>query len=164
MRGRVEIFEGQEHDVLSRYYQALRSYRSDYIVRVTGDCYYLPSHTIARHIKRVLKHPADYVNNVLERCIPEGFDCELISQQLLVWLHENAKTASEREHVTSLIPKKIEEGVFPQKFKICTATDQLDFSHLKTSIDTAEDYERACQEFETRKKKYENSIRIGSVF
>jgi spore coat polysaccharide biosynthesis protein SpsF len=165
MKSKVEIFEGPEDDVLKRYVDAGKAYRADYMVRVTGDCFYIPSHTISRHVKRIVRRHCDYVNNILQRCQPEGWDCEVLSSQLLHWLDENALSPEDREHVTSFIPKAINFHCFPKnRFSISTATDHYDFSHVKTSIDTQEDYDRACLEFETRKSKYENSLKIGSVF
>ena len=165
MKSKVEIFEGDEDDVLKRYIDAAKTYRADYVVRVTGDCFYIPSHTISRHIKRVVRRHCDYVNNILQRCQPEGWDCEVLSTALLDWLHENARSKEDREHVTSYIPKAIESGCFPKnRFLISTATDHYDFSDIKTSIDTQEDYDRACREFEVRKLKYEKSLKLGTVF
>ena len=165
MKAKVEIFEGEENDVLKRYLDAAKAYRADYMVRVTGDCYYLPSHTVSRHIKRIVRRHCDYVNNILQRCQPEGWDCEVLSTSLLHWLDDNARTPEDREHVTTFLPKAMKNGCFPKiRFSISTATDHFDLSHIKTSIDTQEDYDRAVLEFETRKQKYENSLKIGSVF
>ena len=33
-----DVFRGSEDDVLARYYHAAKKYRSDIIVRITGDC------------------------------------------------------------------------------------------------------------------------------
>jgi spore coat polysaccharide biosynthesis protein SpsF len=165
MKSKVEIFEGSEHDVLRRYIDAAKAYRADYMVRVTGDCFYIPSHTVSRHVKRIVRRHCDYVNNILQRCQPEGWDCEVMSSQLLSWLDDNATTDEDREHVTTFIPKAMKAGCFPKtRFTVSTATDHFDLSHIKTSIDTQEDYDRACLEFETRKQKYDNSLKIGSVF
>lgn len=37
---KVTVFEGPEHDVLTRYVEAARSLNVDYMVRVTADCPY----------------------------------------------------------------------------------------------------------------------------
>jgi spore coat polysaccharide biosynthesis protein SpsF len=165
MKNQVMIFEGDEDDVLGRYAGAAKLYRADYIVRITGDCFYIPSHTISRHVKRILRRPADYVNNVLFRCQPEGWDCEVLSHELLRWLADNAVDADDREHVTTYIRKSLENGTFPRDlFRIATATDHFDFSAVKTSIDTFDDYLAALAEFDERKKKNEECLKIGSLF
>ena len=165
MKNRVLVFEGEENDVLDRYAKAASLYRADYIVRITGDCFYIPSHTVSRHVKRILRRPADYVNNVLHRCQPEGWDCEVLSRELLNWLDENAQGDDDREHVTTYIRKAIENGSFPRElFNVATATDHFDFSGVKTSIDTFDDYLAALAEYDLRKKKNEKCLEIGSLF
>jgi len=159
------IYEGSENDVLSRYVLACNSTKDiTHIVRITGDCLYIPSHVISRHIKYALKKKADYCTNVLERCNPEGWDCEVLSTRLVHWLDENAVEGRDREHVTSLIPTAIKGGFFPPRFKVCNSTDSIDLSHIKTSIDTPEDLDRACIEFQTRRDKNATVRKYGEVF
>ena len=105
MKKKIDIIEGPENDVISRYMKALESTDSDYVVRVTGDCLYIPSHVISRHIKYAIQKESDYCNNILQRCNPEGWDTEVISKRLLLWLNENATTPEDREHVTTFIPR-----------------------------------------------------------
>lgn len=159
------VIEGSENDVLSRYVKAVNSTKGiSHIVRVTGDCLYLPPHVISRHVKYALKKDADYCTNILERCNPEGWDCEVISTRLITWLDQNATEGFDREHVTTLIPRAIEEGLFPERFTVYNSSDSIDLSHLKTSIDTPEDFDRAVIEFETRRQKNERVRKYGEVF
>ncbi len=165
MKNKIDIIEGPENDVITRYVKAVNSSEYDYVVRITGDCLYITNHAISRHIKYALqREDADYVNNVLQRCNPEGWDTEVISRRLLDWLDQNATTGEDREHVTTYIPKAIQGGYFPKRFKIYTSKDHIDLSHIKTSIDTPEDYELALQEFEIRKQKIAECRKFGEVF
>jgi len=83
---------------------------------------------------------------------------------LLDYLDENAASGYHREHVTSLIPEQIKAGAFPSKFKISSSKEQIDLSDVKTSIDTAEEYDRAVMEFNDRKEKQIAALRFGQVF
>ena len=164
MKKKIDIIEGPENDVISRYVKGLNTTDSDYVVRITGDCLYIPSHVISRHIKYAIQKESDYCNNILQRCNPEGWDTEVISKRLLHWLDENATSAQDREHVTTYIPKALDGRYFPNRFKIHTSKDHIDLSHIKTSIDTLEDYERAVMEFAARSQKSEYCRRYGEVF
>ena len=164
MRNKVDIIQGPELDVLARYAIALQKTSSDYIVRITGDCLYIPSHTISRHVKYALQRNSDYCNNILQRVNPEGWDTEVISKKLLGWLEDNALDATYREHVTNFIPHALKNDIFPARFKIHTSTDTIDMSDKSTSIDTLEQYQAACAEFERRREKLEYCKRYGEVF
>ena len=164
MRKKIDIIEGPENDVIGRYIKALNTTESDYIVRITGDCLYIPSHVISRHIKYAIQKESDYCNNVLQRCNPEGWDTEVISKRLLNWLDINATEPADREHVTTYIPKAMYGGYFPKRFKVHTSRDHIDLSHVKTSIDTRDDYDNAVQEFRIRAEKSEECKRFGDVF
>ena len=164
MKNKVDIIEGPELDVLSRYAVAMELTKSDYIVRITGDCLYIPSHTISRHVKYALQRNSDYCNNILQRTNPEGWDTEVISRKLFHWLEDNARDKLHREHVTNFIPHALKTDIFPVRFKIHTSTDHIDMSDKITSIDTLEQYKDACKEFERRREKIEYCKRYGEVF
>lgn len=136
----VQIIEGPEHDVLSRYKQCLDFFESDYIVRITGDCPMLPGHVITKCINVATMNGCDYVSNVDERLRLsfDGMDCEVISRRLMNYLHENAKTAFDREHVTT----HVRSDELPKHFSTAHIIGYHDLSGLKLSVDTEEDLER----------------------
>jgi spore coat polysaccharide biosynthesis protein SpsF (cytidylyltransferase family) len=164
MKDKIEIITGPENDVITRYIKAANSFRADYVVRITGDCLYIPAHNISRHIKRALKTKADYTNNILERVHPEGWDTEVLSKRLLDYLDMRSTSGHDREHVTTLIRRELDNEEFPKHFKVHNAKDQIDFSHVKTSIDTLEDYQRALADFKKRELARERTERYGKVF
>ena len=144
-QNKVPILEGDPLDVLSRYKSAMDCFRADYVVRVTADCEAIKSHIIIKHVKTAMLRGRDYVTNTHYRTFKEGWDCEVISKRLLLWLDENAKTDYDREHVTTLIAQ---ENPFPffneiGKKSISHIMDTYDDSKVKTSIDTQEDLDRA---------------------
>jgi spore coat polysaccharide biosynthesis protein SpsF len=142
-RHRVHCMEGDERDVLSRYLALLQAKGSDYLVRITGDCPFIPSHIITKHITAAVNHSLDYLSNVDERyrTAPDGWDCEVISRRALEWLRDNAQSPSEREHVTTRIRPDC-----PTWMKLGFIVDHVDLSHLKFSVDSFEDYERVKEE------------------
>jgi spore coat polysaccharide biosynthesis protein SpsF len=145
-RKRVNVIEGDEHDVLSRYQKMAETHEADYIVRITADCPRIPEFIISKHIMIALKNHYDYFSNVHEglRTAPDGFDCEVISRKALEWLSDNAKEPYDREHVTPLIRNK------PQAWMtrgLCVGNNDL--HHLKLSVDTREDFEAAARDQES---------------
>lgn len=133
----VKIFRGSEDDVLSRYYFAAKKYNADVIVRITSDCPLIdPAVTesvIDYYLKNVYKF--DYVSNTLERTYPRGLDTEVFSFKSLEKAFAEAILERDREHVTTYIWKN------PDVFKLGCYKNDKDYSHLRWTLDTSEDYE-----------------------
>lgn len=148
----MPIIEGSEDNVLSRYFNAqiLSGYKYDYIVRVTGDCPFLPMPIIKHHIETAIAYKYDYLSNVDEECrtSADGHDCEVISKKAFMWLNKHAK-GKDREHVTTLIRKK-DHG-----FKMGIFMNWIDCSSIKLSVDTVEDLKNCEKYRENLKKKAE---------
>lgn len=173
--GMVDVVEGDEKDVLSRFVQAADQFDAEYIVRVTGDCVRIQTHIISRHIKAALIKDRDYVTNTWYRTYQEGWDCEVISRRLLDWLDKNATNPKDREHVTSLIgPTR----VFPfadsdGKKNVCHILNPDDESEktcphcqkafqVKTSVDTDAEFDAAEQAI-LRAKRIKNDARRNGI-
>jgi len=160
----LNILEGDEQDVLSRYIAAYKEYKPDYIVRITGDCPFVSSFNITGHIFKALDCRLDYLSNVDEeyRTELDGKDIEIFSSKAMEWLIENAKTDDEKEHVTVKIrkekPSSLKRGHF-----LC----RLDLSDIKLSIDTANELEDAnsrIHSFYEKKVKAEKDVGFENVF
>jgi spore coat polysaccharide biosynthesis protein SpsF (cytidylyltransferase family) len=149
-RSRVPVYEGDEHDVLSRYVAVTREMKADIVVRITADCLFIPPHHIAKHVKAALIKGRDYTTNTHHRTHKEGWDCEVLSGRLVEWLNENATTSYDREHVTTLIGKgKPFPFIFDDgKPSVCHVINFCDESEAKTSIDTLEEFEHAEKLFQ----------------
>ena len=144
-KNQIPTLTGNEKDVLSRYVKAAKDLGADYTVRITADCIHHETHLIAKHIKTALIKERDYTTNILHRTFKEGLDVEVVSKRLLEWLDENAKSAEDREHVTTLIgPGKpfpfLDEYSSPN---IAHIIQKFDESKIKTSIDTREDFDNS---------------------
>jgi spore coat polysaccharide biosynthesis protein SpsF (cytidylyltransferase family) len=134
----ITIFQGPEHDVLRRYYDAMCAMDPDYIVRITADCPMLPAFVTTKHILSATKHNFDYVTNTREemRTCPDGHDVEVISKRLMQWAHQAATSDYDREHVTSVIKERL-----PSWARDANIIGYTDNSHLKISVDTQNDLE-----------------------
>ena len=102
---RVDILEGPEHDVLSRYAMLLGKYAPDFVVRITGDCPFIPHAIIAYMTGIAVKNRYDYFSNADERFRTsiDGSDCEIFSKRMLEYANESARKNYDREHVTTFM-------------------------------------------------------------
>ncbi|MAH48274.1 hypothetical protein CMI37_20790 [Candidatus Pacearchaeota archaeon] len=158
---KIAVIEGDESDVLSRYIEAHNRYKPDYVVRITGDCPWITSHIISKIVRAGIIRGSDYTSNVLIRTFMEGLDCEMLSNRLLLWLHDNASTPFEREHVTIKFLKDLASNHKPD-FKIHTVLAEYDYSQMKTSIDTKDEYLDALKNLQELENKKKQAIEIGT--
>lgn len=148
--GKLDVIEGSESDVLSRYVAMSDKHNPDYIVRITSDCPMVPPWLITKHITIAVMGNLDYLSNVDERCrtAPDGFDCEVISRRLLEHTHIAAKEGRDREHVTTWI-----RANFPDWAHRGFTINHVDQSGLKWSVDNQEDLERVRFEMDQIESK-----------
>jgi len=101
----VPSVRGSVEDVLDRFYQALRHFRADVVVRVTADCPLLDPEVSGRVVAEYLAHrgEVDYVSNVEPPTYPDGLDTEVLSAAALERAWREARLPSDREHVTTYI-------------------------------------------------------------
>tara|TARA_B100000686_G_scaffold142681_1_gene150135 strand:- start:122 stop:859 length:738 start_codon:yes stop_codon:yes gene_type:complete len=144
----VRVFRGSETDVLSRFIEAAKMSRADYIVRICGDNPLIAPEEIDRLIefyKNTLKKengPENiYAFNLaseLGNQYPDGFGAEILSISLLKKISSLDDQLSSREHVTKYILDH------PEQFRIRTfaAPKEIAYPSVKLDVDTKEDFEK----------------------
>lgn len=152
------VIEGNEHDVLSRYFLLQEKVKSDYMVRLTADCPLVPPFIIFKCVNTAIKNSFDYFSNTGDidadfRTSIDGHDVEVLSAKALTWLNENAKDKSDREHVTSFIRR----ADAPNYFKKGILIGHNDLSHVKLSLDDKNDFEAILKEYD----KLESKIKLA---
>jgi len=139
-------------DVFYRYEKMFNLHKPNYIVRLTGDCPFIPSALINKAINCAVHHDLDYISNVdpRYRTMPDGFDVECISDEAFLWLSQNVDsgTKEDREHVTTYLRK-----ISPSWMRIATITGSFDQYDLKYSIDTKEDFDDLEKRFNFKVQK-----------
>lgn len=134
------IIPGDESDVFSRYEAFYRKTNAHYIMRVTADCPVWNPWLAAQLFLSAMEHHADYAHIQTPDDYPDGFDVEIIREDLMQTLinypykHEGIK-----EHVT--ISLKGSEGPKPQCLYRLPPVKEFS-SYPKLSVDTPEDLER----------------------
>ncbi len=130
----VNYFQGSTSDVLDRFYQASKSSRPDYIVRLTSDCPLIDPELIDDIINFSLKNKKDYVSNTLIEAFPDGQDVEVIKWSAFEKAWEKAKSKFDREHVTPFI-KNHSSFMGGQLFSSLNYSCENDFNHIRMTID-----------------------------
>ena len=140
LNNNIEVFQGSELNVLNRYYETAKYYKSDIIVRVTSDCPLVDITFIDMMIDYYLKSDLKYLGPKYfgNHKFPDGFNGEIFSFDVLEEANNNANEY-QKEHVTTYIIEKYkkEEFTYPilyQKYR------NIHFSNLHLSLDTEGDY------------------------
>lgn len=131
----LECFRGSENDLLDRYYQCAKKYKTDVVVRITPDDPFVDYRVIDRAVQIFNDNQVDFVTNHFDPTYPEGLDVEVYSFQALEKSWKEAKLLSEREHVFPYIQNN------QNQFKIINFVQDKDYSHLRWTIDYECDYE-----------------------
>jgi spore coat polysaccharide biosynthesis protein SpsF (cytidylyltransferase family) len=134
---------GSEEDVLDRYMRAAETAGADIIVRVTSDCPVIPPEMIDAVVAQRNTHALAYASNVTPDTWPLGYACEAFTMKALRFHAKNTWDRETREHVTTPL-RRAAAGV-PYANVPCPYGD---YSHLRWTLDTIEDYVRIFRIFE----------------
>ena len=131
----IQIFCGNEDNVLKRYYDSALKYKCDPIIRVTADNPFTSVSGIIKALSVFQKHKADLT--YLEG-LPYGTGCEVISFKALKTSYINAKDNFEKEHLTQYIYRNA------SKFNIkkSKAPKELTCPDLRLTVDNQIDFKR----------------------
>jgi spore coat polysaccharide biosynthesis protein SpsF (cytidylyltransferase family) len=128
-----DCFRGDLSDVLGRYANAAHKFNADVVVRLTADCPLMDAELIDRAIITLNTGNFDYVSNVDPPTFPDGLDVEAMTGDALRKMHEFAKDASDREHVTPYIRRN--KSIFRQ----ANFQSSIDLSALRWTVDHDDD-------------------------
>ena len=129
---------GSEQDVLDRYYQAATAHDAEAVVRITSDCPLIEPAVVDRVVDEFLQRQPQlsYASNVIpRRTYPRGLDTEVFTFAALERAWREDKREAYREHVTPYIYNN------PELFSVHCVEHEEDLSHLRWTVDTAEDME-----------------------
>ena len=132
----VNIFgwQGEEWDVLSRFAAFAESRPAvSALIRVTGDCPFIERDTIHAIGSIVTGGVADFAttNPDFGEPVIDGYDCEAFTRELLLEAHANAKSRSDREHVTPWMRRNAKRPWLAHR--------KTDGTRHRWTLDTADD-------------------------
>jgi spore coat polysaccharide biosynthesis protein SpsF (cytidylyltransferase family) len=149
-KNHIPFFEGSEKDVLSRYYDAAKTFGFAWVARITGDCPLIDPAIIAFIIRLGQSYVLDFASNCTKECT-DGQEAEFMSFRLLEHTNKSAKIKADREHVTTYIKKN--EKALEKNFSFGSYTDSRPIGP-KMSVDSPEDLERVrAMYFEMKNRK-----------
>jgi len=103
----INVFRGDENDVIKRFVEASNAENIEYVVRITGDCPFVDGDTLDYCIEQCDKYDFDLATT--KTYFPTGIDFEIYKASVMQHLHETLLTIEEREHLTLPIYNRAKE-------------------------------------------------------
>jgi spore coat polysaccharide biosynthesis protein SpsF len=144
----IACFRGSELDVLARYAECARLWQLCHIVRLTADNPFTDVEELDRLIELHLSGKTDYSNSLGQ--LPIGVGAEIFSRPALERSAREGHAPHHREHVDEYILEN------PDEFS-CAALEVSKHKcspSLRLTVDTQEDYDRACRLAERARDKW----------
>ena len=136
---KINFFQGDVNDVLSRYNNIVKISNADYIVRITADCPLIDSKIIDKAIKLIRVKKFDYLSNTLNRTYPDGIDVEVFSKKALKKTYKYALHPFLKEHVTPYMHGLVPKGIKSGNFYIGEFSNKVNYEKYRFTLDRKED-------------------------
>lgn len=133
-KNKIKYFRGNLRNVYLRYFQAIKKFKLDAFVRITGDSPLIDYNIINKAIKKFLKEKPDIITNVFPRTFPIGQSVEVINSKIFLSNYKNILKSNEKEHITKYFYKNSED------FKIINFKNKKNESKKNLSINTRKDF------------------------
>jgi len=128
---KIDCYRGDENNVLSRFYEIVKKYSFDYVIRFTADNPIVDEVLLKEFINNFIAQDLDYSYS---QNLPLGSNFEMMKANQIIVAHENTKDFYEKEHVTPYI-KRHAKNKEDYKFK------KIEFNNeLRLTIDYPSDY------------------------
>ena len=124
----AEIYEGNENNVLDRFYKTAIKYKPNIIVRITADCPIIDAKIIDKLISKAEKNNFDYISNVYPPSFPDGLDVSVFPFKTLEKTWKRAKSKYDKEHVVTYMQKN-------KKFKKYNLLNSKNLSSIRLTVD-----------------------------
>lgn len=139
----IDCYAGSEDDVLDRFHRIAEKTQATTVLRLTADCPLADPDLIGRLITAYHIGNYDFMSTAAgagasrdkQPRFPDGLDCEVMRAAVLNRAWCGATKPLDREHVTPYVWRN------PQFFKIGKLSPKYDLSHLRFTVDRAEDFE-----------------------
>jgi spore coat polysaccharide biosynthesis protein SpsF len=136
-----DLFVGNEHDVLDRFYQAALRYGATNVLRITGDCPLVDPDLVSTLYDYFLKESLDHAGLLTgagaafttENRFPDGLDAEWMKFSALKQAAELSTLLLDREHVTSYLWRNT------NGFKSAGLAAEENFSDIRVTVDNPQD-------------------------
>lgn len=141
----IKCFRGSEADVLGRVTEAIKFFKTDIVVQITGDNPLVDKKITEELISFFLKNYKNYdficndagiYNSKFKIEYPMGLNTKVFKSSILIDVEKNTNNAVDREHVVNYILKN------PNQFKILSykAPQELCRQDIRLTLDYLEDF------------------------
>lgn len=137
LQNNIEIFRGDENDVLDRHYQCALKYEADIVAKIPSDCPLIDARIIDKVFEFFFSNHFEFVSNLHPASYPDGNDVEIFTISALEKANAEASKKLEREHTTPYFWEN------PHLFKIGNVTWEkgIDYSMShRFTLDYIEDF------------------------
>ena len=157
----IECFRGSEDNVLERYYLCAQKYNFNNIVRLTGDNLCTDIEELDNLITLHIDSKANYSHSF--GSLPIGVGAEIFTFDALEKSYYSGTKENHKEHVNEYIQEH------PELFNISVLSvpEYKKMPELRLTVDTNEDYQRACFIIENSADRYistERAIELCTHF
>lgn len=126
----VQVFRGDEDNVLDRFALAMQNFpSSDIVIRITGDCPLIDANLIDEMLVEFCEKELEYYST--GESFPDGMDVEIFSKDLLFAASINATDTFDLEHVTPWIKRNASRA----SYKV----SEVDYKDVRVTLDEKSD-------------------------
>lgn len=138
----IQYVRGDLDDVLGRFIKASEDLNDkDILVRLTGDNPFVNAEFVKQLVNFHFENKKEYSRTLSpDDGLPYGLSAEVVTVGALREIHNGNPDKDQKEHVTLALAQKGDFVLFKNK-------GTQDLSHLRITVDTFEDYQKACRTF-----------------
>ena len=131
----IPCYAGSELDLLDRWNKAIKKFKADAVVRVTGDCPLADPTIVDKVVKYYLeKGPFDFVSNSRPKATyPDGLDVEIYAAKALEKAWKEIRDPFLREWGSANFFEH------PEKYSLANLENNEDLSHMRWTVDYQDD-------------------------
>jgi len=127
---KVQVFRGDEDNVLDRFVSAMQNYpSSNIVIRITGDCPLIDANLIDEMLVEFCEKEFEYYST--DGSFPDGMDVEIFSKDLLFAASNNAIDIFDLEHVTPWIKRNAS--------RVSYKVSEVDYKDIRVTLDEKSD-------------------------
>jgi N,N'-diacetyllegionaminate synthase len=150
---RINFFQGENRNVLSRMLGAISNKKTNLVVRITGDDILIDSYFLDKTIDLHLEKNLNYSEN---RSLPRGTEVEIFDTNLLKKIYYLAQDSSGSEYLTFYIDK------YKDQFNTLSLPVKKKFNkQIRLTLDTQKDFqiiEKFLKKMKKEKKLFNYSM------
>ena len=135
-----DVFQGNEENLLDRFFCASKKFPSDNIIRVNADCPLVDFNLINQGLEIFSNNDYDMLSTDRIRTFPHGFDFEIFKTSALQESWREMKEKYEEDEFYNSFISPVKNLLDNSKFKNFDFVGKEELSHIRLTLDFIEDY------------------------